>query len=57
MFSFAGGRSGTFCASATFYAIDQYVYSGDIMTKRGLPRVPAAESTDADASGNTVGLF
>lgn len=33
------------------------VYTGDIMTMPGLPRVPAAEAMDVDASGNTVGLF
>jgi formate--tetrahydrofolate ligase len=33
------------------------VYTGDIMTMPGLPRVPAAESMDVDANGNTVGLF
>lgn len=33
------------------------VYTGDIMTMPGLPRVPAAEAMDVDAEGNTVGLF
>ncbi len=33
------------------------VYTGDIMTMPGLPKVPAAESMDVDADGNTVGLF
>ena len=33
------------------------VYTGDIMTMPGLPRVPAAEAMDVDADGNTVGLF
>lgn len=33
------------------------VYSGDIMTMPGLPKVPAAEMMDVDANGNTVGLF
>lgn len=33
------------------------VYTGDIMTMPGLPKVPAAESMDVDAEGNTVGLF
>jgi formate--tetrahydrofolate ligase len=33
------------------------VYTGDIMTMPGLPRVPAAEAMDVDANGNTVGLF
>ena len=33
------------------------VFSGDIMTMPGLPKVPAAEAMDVDANGNTVGLF
>ena len=33
------------------------VFTGDIMTMPGLPKVPAAEAMDVDASGNTVGLF
>jgi formate--tetrahydrofolate ligase len=33
------------------------IYTGDIMTMPGLPKVPAAESMDVDANGNTVGLF
>ncbi|MGA2174291.1 MAG: formate--tetrahydrofolate ligase [Verrucomicrobiota bacterium] len=33
------------------------VFTGDIMTMPGLPRVPAAEAMDVDANGNTVGLF
>lgn len=33
------------------------VYTGDIMTMPGLPKVPAAESMDVDADGHTVGLF
>jgi formate--tetrahydrofolate ligase len=33
------------------------VYTGDIMTMPGLPKVPAAEAMDVDADGNTVGLF
>jgi formate--tetrahydrofolate ligase len=33
------------------------VFTGDIMTMPGLPRVPAAEAMDVDAKGNTVGLF
>jgi formate--tetrahydrofolate ligase len=33
------------------------VLTGDIMTMPGLPKVPAAESMDVDANGNTVGLF
>ncbi len=33
------------------------VYTGDIMTMPGLPKVPAAEAMDVDADGHTVGLF
>ena len=33
------------------------VYTGDIMTMPGLPRIPAAEAIDIDASGQVVGLF
>lgn len=33
------------------------VYTGDIMTMPGLPKVPAAEAMDVDEHGNTVGLF
>jgi formate--tetrahydrofolate ligase len=33
------------------------IYTGDIMTMPGLPKVPAAETMDVDADGNTVGLF
>ena len=33
------------------------IYTGDIMTMPGLPKVPAAEAMDVDADGNTVGLF
>ncbi len=33
------------------------VFSGDIVTMPGLPKVPAAESMDVDADGHTVGLF
>ena len=33
------------------------IYTGDIMTMPGLPKVPAAEFMDVDANGNTVGLF
>ena len=33
------------------------VYTGDIMTMPGLPKVPAAEMMDVDEDGNTVGLF
>ncbi len=33
------------------------VFTGNIMTMPGLPKVPAAETMDVDASGNTVGLF
>lgn len=33
------------------------MYTGDIMTMPGLPKVPAAEAMDVDEHGNTVGLF
>jgi formate--tetrahydrofolate ligase len=33
------------------------IYTGDIMTMPGLPKVPAAEAMDVDADGHTVGLF
>ena len=33
------------------------VYTGDIMTMPGLPRVPAAESIDVDETDRVVGLF
>ncbi len=33
------------------------VLTGDIVTMPGLPRVPAAEAIDLDASGKIVGLF
>ncbi len=33
------------------------VYTGDIMTMPGLPKVPAAEKIDVDADGNISGLF
>ena len=33
------------------------VLTGDIMTMPGLPKVPAAETIDINASGQTVGLF
>ena len=33
------------------------VYTGDIMTMPGLPKVPAAERIDVDASGTISGLF
>ena len=33
------------------------VLTGDIMTMPGLPRVPAAEAIDVDASGRITGLF
>jgi formate--tetrahydrofolate ligase len=33
------------------------IYTGDIMTMPGLPKVPAAESMDVDEDGHTVGLF
>ena len=31
--------------------------TGDIMTMPGLPKVPAAEKIDVDASGKITGLF
>jgi formate--tetrahydrofolate ligase len=33
------------------------VLTGDIMTMPGLPKLPAAETIDIDANGQTVGLF
>ena len=33
------------------------VYTGDIMTMPGLPKVPAAERIDVDNSGKISGLF
>ena len=33
------------------------VLTGDIMTMPGLPKVPAAEKIDVDASGKISGLF
>ncbi len=33
------------------------VFTGDIMTMPGLPKVPAAESIDVDSSGKISGLF
>ncbi len=33
------------------------VYTGDIMTMPGLPKLPAAERIDVDASGKITGLF
>ena len=33
------------------------VYTGDIMTMPGLPKVPAAEKIDVDSSGKITGLF
>ena len=33
------------------------VYTGDIMTMPGLPKVPAAEKIDVDANGKITGLF
>ena len=32
-------------------------YAGDVLTMPGLPKEPAAEGIDIDASGNVVGLF
>jgi formate--tetrahydrofolate ligase len=33
------------------------IYTGDIMTMPGLPKVPAAESIDVDTGGKISGLF
>ncbi len=33
------------------------VYTGDVMTMPGLPKVPAADSIDVDADGRITGLF
>ncbi|MCI5839187.1 MAG: formate--tetrahydrofolate ligase [Peptoniphilaceae bacterium] len=33
------------------------VYTGDVMTMPGLPKVPASENIDIDEDGNIVGLF
>ena len=33
------------------------VYTGDIMTMPGLPKVPAANNIDVDSDGNITGLF
>ena len=33
------------------------VLTGDILTMPGLPKVPAAEKIDVDASGKITGLF
>ena len=33
------------------------VYTGDIMTMPGLPKVPAAEKIDVDSTGRITGLF
>lgn len=33
------------------------VYTGDIMTMPGLPKIPSAEKIDIDKDGNIVGLF
>ncbi|MBQ6115847.1 MAG: formate--tetrahydrofolate ligase [Oscillospiraceae bacterium] len=41
------------CAGAGFIV----VYTGDIMTMPGLPKVPAAENIDIDENGVIVGLF
>ena len=41
------------CAGARFVV----VYTGDIMTMPGLPRVPAAERIDVDENGVITGLF
>ncbi|MBI2203512.1 MAG: formate--tetrahydrofolate ligase [Candidatus Rokubacteria bacterium] len=46
-------RDAKLCAGAGFVV----AYAGDIMTMPGLPKVPAADAIDIDASGNVVGLF
>ena len=33
------------------------VYTGDVMTMPGLPKVPAADNIDVDADGRIIGLF
>ncbi len=33
------------------------VYTGDVMTMPGLPKIPAADSIDVDADGRITGLF
>ena len=33
------------------------VYTGDVMTMPGLPKVPAADNIDVDADGRITGLF
>ena len=33
------------------------VYSGDVMTMPGLPKVPAANNIDITSDGKIVGLF
>lgn len=33
------------------------VYTGDVMTMPGLPKVPAADNMDVDANGHVTGLF
>ena len=33
------------------------VYTGDIMTMPGLPKLPAAERIDVDSKGTITGLF
>ena len=39
------------------YGADGVVYTGDIMTMPGLPKVPAAEKIDVDSTGKITGLF
>ena len=41
------------CAGAGFVV----VYTGDILTMPGLPKVPAAENIDVDENGKITGLF
>ena len=33
------------------------VYTGDVMTMPGLPKVPAADNIDVDSDGRITGLF
>ena len=46
-------RDARLCAGAGFVVI----YTGDIMTMPGLPKVPAAERIDVDEKGRISGLF
>ena len=44
-------------AAGTFGSPGIVMICGDIMTMPGLPKVPAANTIDIDASGKIVGLF